>query len=77
MSIYNKYNACVGGMADEVEVAFESTIKPIWDALMDKGYDPREISHHWQSLIAVLEAETVLRQAMALKKLERDACLLP
>ncbi|MFA5599133.1 MAG: hypothetical protein WDA06_00915 [Phenylobacterium sp.] len=71
-SLFNKYNAfsynTPGGKCEE---EFHKLFQPFWEKWTKAGYNPREVSHIIQASVACTESETVLRNAMLLKKEEK------
>lgn len=71
-TIYNSYNAC---MDDKVQDEARILVRDYFDRLVPIGYNPREIAHYLIGAVMTEEAEIVLKNAMDMRRKEReDAC---
>ena len=74
-TFFNEYNA-FQMLDNEDAQLLVNTVDPFLKSVMkifvDKGYNPREISHWIMLSVSGIEAETVLRNAMDMRREERQ-----
>jgi len=54
--------------ANDLCQEFETAMTPVWDKAIQLGYSPRELSHIFQSTIACLESEVILKAGLAARQ---------